>query len=188
MKKKILIIAIIVITVAGVNVAYYYLPSDLKATFLGGMKIFNFLLLAGGLFYILKDPAGRFFSSRSDDIQERLREAEKREAESREMMKKAEEKFDDLDKRVEEIREKAREEGEKEKEKLKKEAEKMAENILERTDKQIERRMESAREELTEYVVKLSLDIAKNKLSEELSKEDEDEIFEKALSRVEDEL
>ena len=80
--KKALIVTIIIIIVAFVNVSAHLFfganTPEFNPYFLWGMRIINFVLLAGLLAVLLKDPASVFFSSKSKELKENLAEAERK--------------------------------------------------------------------------------------------------------------
>ncbi len=75
-------------------------------------RLFNFLVFAGLLYYLIADPVRNFFKGRRNEIASRLEEIERRLQEAKEARKAAEQALAESEKKAEEILRDARKEVE----------------------------------------------------------------------------
>ena len=66
-------------------------------------RVFNFLVFAGLLYYLIAEPVRNFFRGRRDEIASRLEEIERRLQEAKEARKAAEQSLAESEKKAEEI-------------------------------------------------------------------------------------
>ncbi|WP_456391726.1 F0F1 ATP synthase subunit B family protein [Nitratifractor sp.] len=101
-------------------------------------RIFNFLIFAGLLYYLIAEPVRNFFSGRREKIASQLREIERRLQEAKEARKAAEQALAESEKKAKEILEDA----EKEASLLTERYRELGERELEALERQYRERME----------------------------------------------
>jgi F-type H+-transporting ATPase subunit b len=124
----------------------------------------NFLILAGGLGYLIGKSAPAFFRSRSEEIQSGIVEAGKlrRDAEARAAA--IELRTAGLQAEIEGIRANARAEMEAEGERIRRETEQQIRRIQEQSQQELAALAKLAREELKSYAGSLALDMAEQRI------------------------
>ena len=144
----------------------------------------NFLVLGGGLYWLLAKKVKEFFAGRRDGIRTALAEAEiAREA--------AEKKFRDysakLDKatgEIEQIGEMIRSQGLSEKERIITEARKVAEKMKEDTQTRIEQEFNKASQQLRNEAVRLSTQMAEELLKKHIQTADHEAMVKDYIAKV----
>lgn len=115
-------------------------------------RIFNFLVFAGLLYYLIADPVRNFFKGRREGIASRLEEIERRLQEAKEARKSAEQTLAESEKKAEEILKDAQKEAEV----LAEHYRTLGERELEALERQYRERMEMEERKMQrETVVKL---------------------------------
>jgi F-type H+-transporting ATPase subunit b len=124
----------------------------------------NFLILAGGLGYLISKSAPKFFRSRTDEIQSGIQEATqmRRDAEARAAA--IELRTAGLQAEIEGIRVNARAEMEAEGERIRRETEQQVRRIQEQSQQELAALSKLAREELKTYAGSLALDMAEQRI------------------------
>jgi F-type H+-transporting ATPase subunit b len=124
----------------------------------------NFLILAGGLGYLISKSAPAFFRSRTDEIQSGIQEASqvRRDAEARAAA--IELRTAGLQAEIEGIRVNARAEMEAEGERIRRETEQQVRRIQEQSQQELAALTKLAREELKSYAGSLALDMAEQRI------------------------
>jgi len=124
----------------------------------------NFIILAGGLGYLVGKNAGPFFRSRSakirGDIAEATRLREEAEAKAREM----ETRLSSLGAEIEKLRAEAHGAFSAEGERIRQETERQLARIGQQTEQEIASMTKAAREELRAYAARLAVDLAEQRI------------------------
>lgn len=124
-------------------------------------RVFNFVIFAGILYYLLANPIKNFFVGRSEDISNSLKEIERRLQEAKEIEKEAQNRVDDSQKRASKIIEDA-----------KNEAEFLAKKIEETTDNEISTLEKQYQEKMSFEERKVTQEAIDEILSENISSSD----------------
>ncbi len=143
---------------------------------LGFWKIFNFLVLAVGVYFAWTKVIKGELEKRSDEIKKAIDEAAKAKQEAERKAEEYREKLKLLDSRVEKIKEELRLEGEAEKERIIKEAEESAVRLMEQTKLAAETELKKAKIALRNEVARLSVKMAGELLSREIKDEDQERL------------
>ena len=114
-------------------------------------KAINFLILVGGLAYVLRKPMAEFFSSRSASIRKGLDEGRKALEASQAQLRAVEEKLRGLEKEIAGFKAAATSEMEAEAERLKRGSAEEAGRILESARAQTDTAVRAAKSELKKY-------------------------------------
>ena len=120
-------------------------------------KFINFVILVGGLAYVLRKPLAEFFSSRSASIQKALEEGRKALEASQAQLREVEEKLRGLEAEIAAFKASAAREMEAERQRLQKASAEEAARILESARAQIEVALRAARQDLRIYAAQQSV-------------------------------
>ncbi len=131
-------------------------------------KVINFLLLAGGLTYLLRKPLSEFFTQRSASIRKSLDEGRKALEASQAQLSVVEEKLRRLGEEIETFKASARREMELEGERLREAAAEESKKILESARVQVETAIKAAKLELKTSAAQDALKLAEQIIRERL--------------------
>jgi F-type H+-transporting ATPase subunit b len=131
----------------------------------------NFLLLAGGLGYVIKKNAGPYFARRSQEIRKGMVEAEAARAESEAKVAAVDRRLANLGAEIETLRSNAQKEAEAEAERVQREAAAEMTKIQGHLAEEIASASKAARLELRRYAAELALGLASQKIAARLSPE-----------------
>lgn len=150
--------------------------------FLG--KTVNFILLFGGLTYLLYKPIRHFLEKRGQDIQSSLKEAADARAEAERKLKEIEARLAGLQEEMERIKEEGEAEGRRAKEGTLQLAQKEAERIKHFATQEIDSIIRSGIRELKEYTAELATAFAEEQIKKKMSPEVQAEIIDKSIERL----
>jgi len=150
--------------------------------FLG--KTVNFILLFGGLTYLLYKPIRNFLEKRGQDIQSSLKEAEDSRAEAEKRLKEIEARLAGLQEEMERIKQEGEAEGRRGKERTLQLAQQEAERIKHFTSQEIDSIIRSGIRELKEYTAELATALAEEQIKRRLSPEVQAELIDKSIERL----
>lgn len=145
------------------SLAYWALPPEGKAEEGASetkeliFKTINFLILAGGLGYLLRKPLAEFFTQRSTEIRQKLEEGRKALEASQARITVIEEKLRNLEAEIAAFKASATREAEAERQKLRTAAAEEAEKILESARARMETSTRAAKLELRYFVAEEAL-------------------------------
>lgn len=148
-------------------------------------RFINFALLVIILFVaIKKSGAMGFFSRRVEEIKEKLESLKNEKEESENRYRDIEKKLRDFEEERKDIIEQFKKEGMVEKEKIIAEAKERVQQILEQAELTIQNEMQSARDRLKQEVLDLAAQKAREILSKEITDEDQDNLVNEFIERV----
>ena len=128
------------------------------------IQLFNLLLFAGGLWYLVKGPVRAAFANMKKDLEDRLAQAERDKAEGEAQIKELEAKMAGLQAELGEILAKAGVEAEAEKQRVLAAAKTEAAAILAAAESAIARQQQLASQELRALVAELAVEAAAKRL------------------------
>jgi F-type H+-transporting ATPase subunit b len=131
-------------------------------------KVINFVLLVGGLGYVLRKPAADFFRSRSASIQKGLEEGRKALEASQVQLRAVEEKLQHLEEEIAAFRASAAREIEAEHQRLQQATAEEAARILESASAQMDTAVRGARLELKNHAARQAVTLAEGLIRERL--------------------
>ena len=137
----------------------------------------NFLILFGGLGYLIREPAAEFFESRRQAIRAGLESAEKAQVDSNRQLAEIEERIARLSSEVERIGAEARESAQTERQRIVAEAKMEADRVLEQSRQEIERLSRGFGMEIRAHVADLVIAGAEKRLRTEVSEDDQKRII-----------
>jgi F-type H+-transporting ATPase subunit b len=136
----------------------------------------NFLLLAGGLGYVVKKNAGPYFAQRSLEIRKGMVEAEAARAESDAKVAEVDRRLANLQAEIEALRGNARQEAEADAERVRREAAAEMDKVQQHLTEEIASAGKSARLDLRRYSAELALGLAEQKIAARLTPETQDRL------------
>ncbi len=150
--------------------------------FLG--KTVNFILLFGGLTYLLYKPIRSFLEKRGQDIRSSLKEAEDSRAEAERKLKEIEARLAGLREEMERIKDEGEAEGRRAKERTIQLAQQEAERIKHFASQEIDSIIRSGIRELKEYTAELATALAEEQIKKKMSSEFQAELIDKSIERL----
>jgi F-type H+-transporting ATPase subunit b len=133
----------------------------------------NFLVLFGGLAYLLRKPMSEFFTQRSQDITAGLQRAQDAQATAHARMDEIEQRLASLSAEVSALRSAAEKESMAEREKILTDAKREVERVIERSRQEIDRVARSIEREIKETVADAVIDRAGKRLRTEMTPDDQ---------------
>lgn len=157
-------------------------PSQTK-DFLG--KLVNFLLLFGGLAYVLRKPLGKFLQERSDSLEQALRGAKQSHEEAAEKLNQVESRLRKLDEEIEKMQQEAEAVGQSLHQHVLEEAKQAADRLKHFASREIEMLTQDAIREIKEYTVALAADLAQQSIQDRMTEEFHSSLIDKSIERIE---
>lgn len=136
----------------------------------------NFLLLAGGLGYLIKKNAGPYFAKRSLEIRKGMVEAEAEREASDAKVAEVDRRLANLQAEIEALRRNAQEEAEADAQRVRREAAAEMAKIQSHLAEEIASAVKSATLELRRYSAEVALGLAEQKIAARLSPETQDRL------------
>ena len=180
--KSILLILFIVPFLLFMSSAEESHPSPIK-DFLG--KVVNFLVLFGGLAYLLRKPLGSFLQERSDSLAKILKGAKKSREEASERLGEIESRMENLDDEVEQLRQEAESEGQALHQRTIEGAKKDAERLKRFARSEIEMLTKDAIREIKEYTADIAADLVRKRIRDRVTEEHQSSLIDKSIERLE---
>ena len=131
-------------------------------------KTVNFVILAGGLAFLLRKPLRQFFAQRSDSIRKSLEEARKALESSQAQLQAVEERLKKLDAEIFAFKAHAAQEIHGERERIRRETAEEAQKILDSARALIDTATRQARLELKNYTAQQAVELAEQMIRERL--------------------
>jgi F-type H+-transporting ATPase subunit b len=150
--------------------------------FLG--KTVNFIILFGGLTYLLYKPIRSFLERRARDIRSSLSEAADSRKDAEQKLKEIETRFAGLKKEIEQILKEAEKEGRREKEETLQMAQREAEKIKYFAKQEIDAIIRSKIRELREYSAALATALAEERIRRKMSPELQSLLINRSIERL----
>jgi F-type H+-transporting ATPase subunit b len=147
-------------------------------------RIFNVVVLLGGLGFVLRKPLRKFFQTRTADIQKKLEEAEEARLEAVRKLSLMEERLLKLDEEVAAIRRQAQADAEAEQQRMLERAEEEAARVRARGRLEIEAEKAQALTELKQFVADKAVALAEEMIRREIEPADQERLFEKFLTEL----
>jgi len=180
--KKILVILLLLPLLVFISPAEKDQPSKNVLDFLG--KTINFLVLFGGLAYLLFKPIQNFLGKRAENIRRSLQEAEDSRRKAENKLGEARTRLAGLERELEKIRERAESEGQGLREKIVQLAGQEAERIKSFARQEIEMLSQAETQHLKEYTTELAAALAAEMVKKKLSPKDQSQLIDKSIERL----
>jgi len=157
-------------------------PGFSLTVFLG--QVVNFVVLFGGLAYLLYKPLLKFLQHKSDQVAENLKLSEERRFDSLQRLEKSRERLSQLDKEIDRMKIEAETEATRERERITLEARNEAERLKKLAKEEIDSMVKSSQRELKVYTLDLSISLAEKRIEEKLGPELHRKIIYKAIDKL----
>lgn len=157
-------------------------PSQIK-DFLG--KLVNFLLLFGGLAYLLRKPLGSFLQERAGSLANSIRGAEESREEAVQRLNDVESRLERLEEEIDRIRNEAEIEGQSLYQRMVEDARKDGDRMKHFARAEIEMMTRDAVREIKEFTAALAADLAREKIQELVTEAHHSALIDKSIERIE---
>lgn len=157
--------------------------SSSSMEFLG--KAVNFVLLFGGLTYILYRPLRNFLEQRVRKIESTLKETENSWKEAEEKLAGIKERLGRLEEEIAKIKEEGEAEGQKEKERIIEEASQEAKRLRHFAEEEIAMLTRAGILELKEHAAELATALARERIQGRMTHEMASEFIDKSIEKIE---
>ena len=147
-------------------------------------RVMNFLVLAVGLFLILRKPLTQALSSRISGIKDQLAELEEQKAAAEKQLAEYNKKLSQLEKEADKIVADYIKQGNEAKARILKEAESAAEKLQAQAHRNIEHEFEQAKLKLQADILEKSLIKAEAIIEQKISGEDQERLVDEYLKKV----
>ncbi len=147
-------------------------------------RVLHFIVLAGGLFFLLRKPLATALSARAKGIEEQLSDLESKKADAERQLAEYNQKFARLEQEAEEIKAEYVRQGEEAKTRILKEAEASAEKLKVQAQKTIESEFQNARDALRSEALDKALAKAEEIITSQISAEDQEKLVDEYLAKV----
>jgi F0F1-type ATP synthase membrane subunit b/b' len=136
-------------------------------------KAVNLIIFLGLLYFLVRKPARRFFTTRLAEVRATLQQAAKEKEAAAAKMADLDARLGRLDTELAEIKSQSQREAEAERERLQAEAERDAEKIRATAKREIESAKQIAMSELREFAATQAVDLAEQMIRRDLKPEDD---------------
>lgn len=151
--------------------------------FLG--KVFNFILLVGGLTYVLYKPAKTFLDARGRGISRDLDGARASRKEAEKSLQQTRGRLETLSSEIEELMEEAEEEARREKQRILEAARRESDRIKQYAAQEIDMLTKAGIRELREYAAKAACALAQDRIQKRMTPETQSSLIDKSIERFE---
>lgn len=149
-------------------------------------KVFNFVVLFGGLIYLLRKPLRSYLETRASNIQTSMKEVEEERVETENRLDQILERLKKLEEEIDGIRNEAEEEGQKRKESIIKAAQEEAEKIKHFAHQEIDAFSRAKVRELKARTAELATSMASANLKEKMTEERQSQMIDSSIAKLED--
>lgn len=157
---------------------------ELESGFTLVMRLVNFVLLAGLLYYFLRKPIRNFLNQRQQGVREALEEAQRARAEAESRFRDLEKRLGQARKEMEELRRMLLEQGRQEKERILAHAHKEAEKIRKQAELTAEQELKKAKSLLRREAVELAARMAETILRQRIDSKDHERLIRQYVDSV----
>jgi F-type H+-transporting ATPase subunit b len=147
-------------------------------------RIFNFVVLVGALFFLLRKPVGKAFAARTEGIREKLADLEQQKAEAEKMQAEYKEKLGLLQEETAKIVDSYIEAGEKAKAQIIEEAKKAADKMRENATAAIQHEFDRAKAEIQGEIVTESVAAAHKLIQAQIDTDDQNRLVDEYIAKV----
>ena len=147
-------------------------------------RLLHFIVLAGGLFFLLRKPLSQALGARVKGIEDQLSDLEAQKAEAEKKLAAYNKKFAELEKESEGIVAEYVRQGEEAKIRILKEAEAAADKLKVQAQKNIENEIQRAKAQLQEEILDKALSKAEALIKEKVNADDQEKLVDEYLAKV----
>jgi len=147
-------------------------------------KIFNFVVLVGGLVYLVRKPFAEYLTRRGGELRGELSAAEALKAEATAKIAAIDSRMKSLPAEIEALGARGRADIQAEELRIRELAAAEKQRLLDQAAREIDLRMRTARRELVEHAADLTIDVARTKIQNEITDADRSRLVDRYLSQV----
>jgi F0F1-type ATP synthase membrane subunit b/b' len=147
-------------------------------------KIFNFVVLVGGLVYLMRKPFAEYLTRRGGELRAELSAAEALKAEATAKIAEIDARMKTLPAELEALGARGRADIAAEEQRIRELAAAEKQRLLEQAAREIDLRVRAARRELVEHAADLTIDVARTKIQSEITDADRSRLVDRYLSQV----
>jgi len=147
-------------------------------------KIFNFVVLVGGLVYLVRKPFAEYLTRRGGELRGELSAAEALKAEATAKIAAIDARMKSLPAEIEALGARGRADIEAEEQRIRELAAAEKQRLLDQAAREIDLRVRTARRELVEHAADLTIDVARTKIQNEITDADRSRLVDRYLSQV----
>jgi len=147
-------------------------------------KIFNFVVLVGGLVYLMRKPFAEYLTRRGGELRAELSAAEALKAEAAAKIAEIDARMKTLPAELEALGARGRADIAAEEQRIRELAAAEKQRLLDQAAREIDLRMRTARRELVEHAADLTIDVARTKIQNEITDADRSRLVDRYLSQV----
>lgn len=151
--------------------------------FLG--KVINFVVLIGGLIYLLRSPLRNFLEGRTKSLDHALRETKETCMEAEKKQQEIENRLKNISRETEHIRKDAETEGQVIQERILQEAEADAHRLRLLSRQEIEMLTQAGIREIKQYAAGLATALARQRIQSKINEEDQSLLIDRSIERLE---
>lgn len=181
-EKRIILLILLLIPFFIFMTAEHEEHSSHLKDFLG--KTLNFLILFGGLAFILRKPLRNFLEKRSKEIENSLEEAENAKKEAELKLKEADSRLAGLNDEIEKIKKESEIDGRGRKKEITQFTHQEAEKMRNFAKQEIEMLVLTGIQELKEHTAELAISLAEERIRKRLTSEDMAILIDKSIVRL----
>lgn len=147
-------------------------------------KVINFLILFGGLGYVLYKPIRAMLAGRREEARRKLEDAREKIRQAEEQLKQARERLSGLEAELLSLRTAAAEEGRAEQERIRRLAREEADRIKRLTAQDMEAQVQAGVRELKRYAAELAAQQALTRIRERLTPDVQARLIDRAIEEL----
>ena len=147
-------------------------------------KIFNFVVLVGGLVYLVRKPFAEYLTRRGGELRGELSAAEALKAEATAKIAAIDARMKSLPAEIEALGARGRADIAAEEQRIRELAAAEKQRLLDQAAREIDLRVRTARRELVEHAADLTIDVARTKIQNEITDADRSRLVDRYLSQV----
>lgn len=148
-------------------------------------RVLNFVILAGGLWYLLRKPAASYLEARADQIKGGLTHAAAMKSQAAAQIQDIDRRMKTLPGEIDRLKARGTEEVAAEQARIKEAAELERRRLMEQARRDIELQLQAARRDLTRHAASLAVDLAEKKIEREITPADQQRLVDKYVARME---
>jgi len=148
-------------------------------------RIANFVILAWGLWYLLRKPVERYLEARADQIQKGLVDAAMMRSHASSQIQDIEARMKALPAEIDRLQARGAEEIAAEQVRIREAAELERQRLMEQARRDIDLQLQAARRDLTTHAANLAVDLAEKKIAREITPADQLRLVDQYVARME---
>jgi F-type H+-transporting ATPase subunit b len=147
-------------------------------------RILNFLILAGGLWYLLRLPFGRYLGARAEEIKGGLTSAAALRAQASARLSDIETRVRALPAEIDALKKRGSEEIVAEEARIRQVVDAERQRLVDNARREIDLQLQSARRDLTHHAADLAVDLAEQRIRTQITGEDQRRLIDRYVTQM----